>query len=229
MDEGTALFRQGLDRIGQTEVSAPSLLGSWNRGNLIAHVNSNARALVNLVSWAITGVETPMYQSNEQRSLEIDMGAGMTVEQLKSEFELSSSQLWSAISSISPDKLEFQVKSARGRDIPLFEIAWMRNREIWVHAVDLGVGIGFDLFPTRLTLALLDEVVSYMANSEPSPQFEVHASDLGRNWSTVAGSSPTQIEGNSSDILAWMIGRSQGDGLQVLAPGGNLPALPGWL
>lgn len=229
MEEGTALFGQALDRVSDSEVSMPSLLRSWTRAHLVSHVNSNARALVNLAQWAKTGVETPMYESNEQRSREIDEGALKTLGQLKSEYNSSSSQLWSSISTLPPERLEFQVKSARGRDIPVYEIVWMRNREIWVHSVDLGVGIGFERFPIRLTIALIDEVVNYIANSDMSAQIVIDASDLSRSWSTADSSDAIQIEGNSSNLLAWMIGRSQGDGLRVVSSGGALPNLPNWL
>lgn len=229
MDEGTALFGQALDRVGDSDISMPSLLGSWTKAHLVSHVNSNAGALLNLIHWAETGVETPMYESNEQRSREIEMGANKTVGQLKAEFNSSSSQLWSSVLSLSPEKLEFQVKSARGRDIPLYEIVWMRNREIWIHAIDLGVGIGFELFPTRLTTALIDEVVAYLGNSDMPTQILIDAGDLGRSWSTGDSPDAAHIEGTSSNLLAWMIGRSRGDGLKVLSPGGVLPNIPGWL
>src|SRR5262245_37807030 len=52
-------------------LAEPSLLDGWTRHTLIAHVALNARALHNLVDWARTGVETPMYPSMEARAADI--------------------------------------------------------------------------------------------------------------------------------------------------------------
>ena len=42
--------------------SAPSLLPGWTRGHVLTHVARNADSLVNLLTWARTGVVTPQPQ-----------------------------------------------------------------------------------------------------------------------------------------------------------------------
>src|SRR5690606_8416851 len=80
---GSAFFSRKLYELGDDELYQPSLLSGWTRAHLAAHVGYNARALTRLTEWAATGVETPMYDSPEQRSHEIEMGATLGAQALR--------------------------------------------------------------------------------------------------------------------------------------------------
>ena len=54
------------------DLRAESLLPGWTRAHVLAHLANNADALVNLLTWARTGVETPMYASPEAREAGIE-------------------------------------------------------------------------------------------------------------------------------------------------------------
>ena len=51
-------------------------LPGWSRGHVLAHIAGNADSLVNLLTWAATGVEHPQYASQEARDAAIEAGAG---------------------------------------------------------------------------------------------------------------------------------------------------------
>ena len=68
---GTAFFAQRLAELTDDELDGDTLLDGWTRKHLLAHVGYNAAALCRLLDWAATGVETPMYESTEQRNQEI--------------------------------------------------------------------------------------------------------------------------------------------------------------
>lgn len=229
MEQGTGLFEKGLGKLNQEALRQPSLLEGWSEALLIAHVISNARALLNLTVWAKTGIETPMYQSNEQRAKDIEEGAAKPLSELAHGFSSSSKDLAEAINSLTSDQLTYTVRSARGRDIPVFEIAWMRNREIWVHSVDLNVGISFSEFPLELLLALMDEVVSTFPSRKEPPALRLIANDVDKTWLTHASQGAVSATGNLSDLLAYMIGRSKGEGLSFSTPDGSAPQVPAWL
>ena len=53
-------------------LAAPSLLPGWSRAHVVAHVAGNAVALLNLLTWARTGVETPMYADDAARNADIE-------------------------------------------------------------------------------------------------------------------------------------------------------------
>lgn len=229
MDQGTSLFEKGLAMLSQETLHQPSLLEGWSDALLIAHVNSNARALVNLTVWAKTGIETPMYQSNEQRAKEIDEGATKSLSELLSEYSSSAKNLAEALRSLSGDQLIYTVRSARGRDIPVFETVWMRNREIWVHSVDLNVGISFSEFPLELLVALTDEVAATFSSRQDPPALRLIATDVGKTWVTHETLDVVPAAGNLSDLLAYMIGRSEGEGITFDTSDGSAPQLPAWL
>lgn len=73
--KGTAAFEAAVHRLTDPGFTSPSYLPGWSRAHVVAHVARNADALVNLLTWARTGVETPMYASGDQRAREIDEGA----------------------------------------------------------------------------------------------------------------------------------------------------------
>lgn len=229
MDEGTTLFGEGLEGLEARDHDRPTLLEDWNLAQLVAHVNSNARALVNLTKWARTGVEAPMYESNDKRARDIDEGAKRSLEFLVADFHASSGEFSAAIRSLSPEQLDFIVLSARGREIPVSEAVWIRIREIWIHAVDLGVGIEFSRFPTSLLDALMEDVAQSFSVRENPPLLELIATDASKSWKTARSGTSVKVEGRESDLLAWLVGRSKGESLKFGTHDGAPPVLPSWL
>nr|WP_300047074.1 maleylpyruvate isomerase family mycothiol-dependent enzyme [uncultured Nocardioides sp.] len=143
-------------RVG--DLSSPSLLPTWSRAHVVAHLASNAKALGNLVHWAATGVATPMYASLEQRRADIDHGAQASHEELLAQLRESAATLESAMDALTPVQWEQEVTTVQGRTVPASEIAWLRAREVCVHAVDLDVGLSFDSMPDGFVAALIDEI-----------------------------------------------------------------------
>jgi maleylpyruvate isomerase len=80
-----------------------------------------------------------------------------------------------------------------------WEIPLMRTREVEIHHVDVDAG--------------------YM------PVGRLSASDADRSWE-VAADGPT-LTGPTNALLAWLTGRSSGDGLQ-LDTGDAVPVAPTW-
>lgn len=229
MDAGTALFLEGLSLLDLSAHDKASLLEGWSVAHLIAHVNSNARALENLTVWARTGVVNPMYASNDQRALDIEEGSKNELSLLIEDFRASSEELSRAISSLSEIQLDYKVKSARGRDIPTSEAVWIRIRELWIHAVDLNVGISFSQFPEELVEALLDDVVPSLASRDNVPGLELVATDASRSWKIDGSGDCTRVEGRRADLLAWLVGRSDGTALSFGPLSARAPILPAWL
>src|SRR5947209_4673969 len=54
--ESTDRLLVSLDKLDDDAVGEPSLLPGWTRGHVLAHLARNADALVNLLTWARTGV-----------------------------------------------------------------------------------------------------------------------------------------------------------------------------
>src|SRR5438045_4511091 len=62
--------------LSDAQAREPSLLPGWSRGHVLTHIARNADGMVNLLRWARTGTQTPMYASAESRAADIEAGGG---------------------------------------------------------------------------------------------------------------------------------------------------------
>jgi maleylpyruvate isomerase len=218
--DGEQHLGTALGRLTDEEFAAPSLLPGWPRQRLLAHVARNADALVNLLSWARTGVETPMYASPEARDAGIDEAAALPPAELRAEVLAATQRLAEAMRGLPADAWSAQVRTAQGRMVPASEVPWMRSREVWVHAVDLDTGVGFADVPEDVLAALVDDVFRMWDRRDQVPDVAVFAGD--REW----GTGTLAVAGPLPAVAAWLTGRSDGAGLQADGP---LPSLAAWL
>jgi maleylpyruvate isomerase len=158
MEEGSKLFVDAVTGLPEEEYDAPSILPGWTRRHLLAHVAANADALGNLVHWAASGEETPMYASPEERAAGIERGTRMTAAALTEWLVRSSSALVDSMSRLSERQWQAEVVTAQGRTVPATELPWLRSREILVHAVDLDRGVTFADLPDDFLEALVDDI-----------------------------------------------------------------------
>lgn len=156
---GTAYFAQRLAELPDDDLGAGSLLPGWSRRQLLAHVGYNAAALCRLMDWAATGMQTPMYSSAEQRGREIEEGATLSAAALRNLFDHTVARLDQKWRHLPASAWSAQVRTAQGRVVPASETVWMRTREVWIHAVDLGNGGRFRDFPDVVLDSLLADIV----------------------------------------------------------------------
>ncbi|WP_369227246.1 maleylpyruvate isomerase N-terminal domain-containing protein [Streptomyces sp. R39] len=156
---GTELLLDAVAGLDEAGFSAPSVLPGWTRKHLVAHVAANADALGNLVHWAATGEETPMYASAEERAAGIDKGPALSADELRSWLTASAHRLAAGLGRLTDEQWRHRVVTAQGRTVPATELPWMRAREVCVHAVDLGTGVvTFADLPRGFLAALVDEI-----------------------------------------------------------------------
>jgi maleylpyruvate isomerase len=165
MAEATTLFLEAVDRLSDDDLDRPTDLPGWSRRHVIAHVHFNAEALRRLTRWAATGVESRMYPSRESRNAEIAEGATRPAAELRELVAGSAARLAEELDALSPDAWEATVLTAQGRTVPATEIPWMRAREVGIHAVDLGAGVGFSDLPGGFLTRLVTEVAAQRADS----------------------------------------------------------------
>lgn len=217
IDAGTALFLKQLDNLADGDFDRSCGLPGWRRRELVAHVSANAEALGNLVTWAATGVETPMYASPEDRARGIQEGAERPVAMLREWVTASSATLREAMDALSTSQWEAEVRTAQGRLVPASDIAWLRAREVMIHAVDLGEAVGFpDLDP-----AFLEEVGAEIA----------HKRDLIWSLDAVTGAARVSrpgfsVVGPAAEVAAWLAGRPF---VGLVGQPDGVPELPSWL
>src|SRR3984957_7913746 len=167
-----------------------------------------------------------MYTGAEQRAAEIEMAARASAAALRSELISPAGALDDALAMLGPDTWTATVRSAQGREIPAAEIPWMRIREVWIHAVDLGAGAAFDDLPGGVIDLLLDDVAGVLSARENCPSIVLRPSDRDREWRLRPGRAGTRtsITAPAADLAGWLAGRVAGSALP-----GRVPVLPRWL
>ena len=183
--EGTALVRAGAAGLTDADLRAPSTLPGWSVGNLVAHVAANGDALVNLVTWAKTGIENPMYAGPSDRADGIAKGDTLSAAEALAWLDRSITALDIAMDGLTDEEWTHEVVTAQGRTVPATEIPWMRTREVMVHAVDLARAVSFADLPTEFCEALIADILTKRGEL-------------------------TLPEGSPQDLAAWLAGRPHG-------------------
>ncbi|MGW0189379.1 maleylpyruvate isomerase N-terminal domain-containing protein [Streptomyces sp. NPDC003362] len=180
---GTELLLDAVAGLDEAAFAAPSALPDWTRKHLAAHVAANADALRNLVHWAATGEERPMYASAEERAAGIAKGPALSADELRSWLTDSAHRLAQGLDGLTDEQWRHEVVTAQGRTVPATELPWMRAREVCVHAVDLGTGVvTFADLPKGFLTALVAEISAQRGLTElpDGPLPEVAAWLAGR-------------------------------------------------
>jgi len=221
---GTELLTGTVDELSDEELAAPSLLPGWTRAHLVGHLARNADALVNLLDWARTRVETPMYPNPESREDDIERSAKQPPAVLRADMRNGIVRLDEAIRAMPPTAWQVTVRTNRGRPVPAAEVPWMRVREVWVHAVDLGGRADFADVPVEIGAALLTDAFFFAARQPAVPPVRLLATDaelelrLG-DPDTV----PDEVRAPVRELLPWALGRHRP------ASAADWPQLPAWL
>jgi maleylpyruvate isomerase len=206
------------------DLTEDSLLPGWSWGHLLTHLARNADALGNLLSWARTGVETPMYRSKQQRDDDINVGATRPGGVLLSDVADSAARLRSAAELLAPSDWDSDVVTAQGRTIPAAQVPWLRLREVAIHHVDLGAS--FEDLPRELAAALLDDVLMSLRTKPGWPSLQIEQTD-GGHAATVGDGPTTHVKGTGAQLLGWLTGRREGG--ELVRSSAALPPLPAWL
>ena len=229
LEQATGVLYEVVEGLDEAAVRGRSLLPGWSRAHVITHLARNADALVNLLTWARTGVEHLMYASRADRDADIEEGSpggdcrccGRT---------------WTRRASVSPRRRAScptrrgtrRSCTPKGRPLQARQVPWLRLREVWFHLIDLDRGIGFDDLPADFVEEFLDDVVRQFEGrhgraARCGSRRHCRTGVSGAGSSTEPGSSAT-VRGSASRMLGWLTGRER----RGAACSGTVPELPGW-
>jgi len=238
LTESTAHLIATAENFDDQAVREPSLLPDWTRAHVLTHTARNADALRNLLTWAATGERADMYASLEARDQAIKNGAERDAAQLAADLRESCERFAETAARLDPEHWAGFVERRIGGPQQASRIPWWRLEEVLIHHADLDAGFTPAHWPAQFTGPELDLVVARFNNPaliKESPAFRLHAEDTDRRLAercepAAEGSAdgmPT-VDGPEPALLAWLIGRTSGDGLDV-EPRGPLPTLPNWM
>ncbi|MDA0638335.1 maleylpyruvate isomerase family mycothiol-dependent enzyme [Nonomuraea sp. MCN248] len=212
------------------DVRAPSLLPGWTRGHVLAHLARNADSHVNLLTWARTGMRTPQYPSQEDREAGIEAGAGRPAAEHVVDLRDSAARLDRAVRTLPEEAWRSPVGGLRPPYHPAWYCLVRRLREVGVHHVDLNAGYGPADWPESFVSRELKTCLlmwPYEQSTISGARFVSAAGEPLDEWSGL-GDGPV-VEGVPADMLAWLTGRSSGDGVRVVPKGEPVPPPPPWL
>lgn len=228
MSQGTGEFLAALTELTDDALLEPLRLPGWTGRHLLAHLAANAEALQNLVRWARTGRPSPMYSSTDQRANDIEAGSHRSVADLRVWVSTAAEALQADLDALSETEWDGEVVTAQGRTVTAREIPWMRSREVFVHAVDLG-NRSFAAFPQDFLAALVSDAVAKRTAASNDPALHLVATDAQWQWQwqmAGAGQAVT-VDAPLADLVAYLTGRP-GASVQT-ADGRPGPTLTPWL
>ncbi|AJE32684.1 mycothiol-dependent maleylpyruvate isomerase [Corynebacterium humireducens NBRC 106098 = DSM 45392] len=222
---GTAHYSGQLALIDNADFGRDTLLPGWTVAHLAAHVAYNANALCNLMEWAETGVEKPMYPSPQARGEEIDFGATLIPDAIRNLHDHTLVRLDVAWRDATDEAWQAEVRTAQGRTVPASETLWMRAREVWIHSVDLDVNAGFSDIPEVILETLVPEIAAKWRGAGDGAGL-VLVPEGNERIEVSPGEDTVEIHGSWAGLARWASGRGDRG---VTSPQGEVPAPPRWL
>jgi maleylpyruvate isomerase len=224
----TARLETVVSDLDDAAMRGPSLLPGWSRAHVVSHLARNADALVNLLTWARTGVEHPMYASRADRDADIEEGAERLAQVLREDVRAASDRFSVAADRLTETQWQATVAAWNGRTFPASDVPYMRLFEVWTHLVDLDAGFAFTDVPAEQLESLTGLAVSRMMNRDDGPSMTLLVTlpnGTERRWDVTGGAAGPvhEISGDAAAVIGWLTSRTDGTGLT-----GDLPTLPAW-
>ena len=228
--ESTGRLLATADALTDAQAAGPSRLPGWTRGHVLTHLARNADGFRNLLTWAGTGVETPMYPSEEARARDIEAGAGRSAAEIAADVLESAAALAAAAQDL-PAQAWDALVARRGDTFPARQIPPRRLAELEIHHVDLDAGYRPADWPASFVAANLARVARDFAGRGDAPACLARPDGLDAVYPIgplpQEQASQVTVSGPPAALLAWLIGRDNGAGLKVTGAGA-VPVLPPW-
>jgi maleylpyruvate isomerase len=215
-----------IDGLPDAAVRQPSLLPGWSRGHVLTHLARNAEGSTRLLIWARTGVPSYEYESAEARAAEIETGAGRPAEVLIEDVRRTAAALEEAATGLPSQAWRRVVRYTGGQERPADVILPSRLAEVLIHHVDLDHGFTPADWPGPFVTDMLTLLASSLGQRDGMAAVRLASPD-GGGIHAIGGPGPADmtVTGSEPELLAWLLGRSDGRNLGR-EPDGPLPAIP---
>ena len=215
-----------VDGLTEDDLRGPSLLPGWTRAHVLTHLARNADGLTNLVEAARTGEDRLMYPGGrEGRDADIEAGASRRIGDVRLDLAESAERLLEAFADFPEAGIGREVRMASGATAYGWEIPVLRVREVEIYHVDLDLGYTPDDWTPEFAGRTLDQLSPLFRDARDCPVGVLEATDGEGRWE-VAAAGP-RLTGTRTALVAWLTGRTSGEGLE-LSPPGEVPPAPRW-
>ncbi|GAB1823153.1 maleylpyruvate isomerase N-terminal domain-containing protein [Herbidospora sp. RD11066] len=192
--------------LSDEEMRAPSALDGWTRGHVATHISRNADSLVNLLTWARTGVVTPQYRDATERDEGIAAGHARPAKEQLADLEESTARFAEAADAMPADRWSFLISGTRPPEHPAWYVVMRRLREVEIHHGDLGTGYTWRDWPGRYVDWEFHD--SLRICGEPT-YGRLTVTDTGE---TVDGAEGPHLQATKRELTAWLTGRLRPEG-----------------
>ncbi|WP_330176364.1 maleylpyruvate isomerase family mycothiol-dependent enzyme [Streptomyces sp. NBC_01498] len=205
-------------RLDNGSVAGPSRLPGWSRGHVLAHLARNADALVNVLEGR------PMYPDTATREAEIVRDAPRTPAAQVADVR-ATAEHFRRVAAVPADWARTVALRNGVTDIAA-RVPFRRLVEVWIHHVDLDIGLELEDLPDDFTGREIDFLTERFAGHPDVPPLALSTPD-GRGWRTGrADGTAVPVTGPAADLMGWLAGRRDGSALRTaLSPLPVLPAL----
>lgn len=222
----TARLLETVDSMTPEDLLAPSALPDWTRGHVLAHIAGNAEGLGRRARSVGDGVPRAMYESPETRGGDIELRSHRSVEQHREALAATHADFLFDVASIPADRADEEMEVRLTLRVKVADLPLLRLQEVSIHHSDLGMpGYTWSDWPPELVAWALPRVTASFASRDAFPVGWVDAD--GTRF--VAGpDATTGVSGTGREILAWLVGRAPGAGLEPTGVA-VVPEPPAWL
>ena len=209
--DATASLIDSVRGLTDEQARGPSRLPGWTRGHVLTHLARNAEGGVRLLNGVRTGEGDHEYRSVQARTTDIEAGAGRPAAELVADVRKTAGSLALAAATMPAQAWERPVTWTTGQRTPASLIVWSRLAEVQLHHVDLDLGFGPSDWPEDFVATLLSKVVDTLNERDLAPvAARLTATDTGRTF-RIGGDEPKlDLTGTEAELLAWLVGRSDG-------------------
>jgi maleylpyruvate isomerase len=208
--------------LADDELSKPTKCEGWTRAHMIAHLARGADAMTNLATWAVTGQETPAYDSREKRDTDIDAAAKRPAVELADALEHANARLLEAFQALKDGIRVETLPTLFSGEINALSLPARRTTELIVHHNDLDTTWEWHEAGPDAIVDAIEVCVRRLQAHPDSPGLQIIAGE-GEEWTVGDGS--YRIEGYYEDLLPFLAREQVEEGLLYE---GALPRLPPW-
>jgi maleylpyruvate isomerase len=224
--DATADLITNIGKLTEADARGASLLPGWTRGHVLTHLARNAEGGVRLLGWARTGVPSYEYPSVAARAAAIEEGANRPAAVLVDDVTVTAAAFAAAAAAMRPEDWQHPVTWTIGGQTPAEHVVGSRLAEVLIHHVDTDLGYGPGSWPATFVHDTLPAIVRSLTERQLAPlSAQLNATDTGHSFVLGGGPGAGQLTGTEAELLAWLLGRSDGTGLDRDKPG-PLPPVP---
>lgn len=223
-EAGQRLVRT-VDRFGDDDWTAPSLLPGWSRAHVVAHLALNGEALRDVLKGVVEREPVAMYESQEKRDTDIDELAAADPVALRERLLAVLTTFQDAMLAVPESAWSGRFeRTPGGPELPIAGLPLMRVREIEIHHADLDAGYTAAQWPKKFAETVVDGMVKRL---DPEPAFRVTPLDSDRSWQVgEVGEQSSIVTGPIAQLAWWLTGRAPDS--QVVCSRGDLPTIGAW-